>query len=271
LIIKGIKIDKFENIDHFESLFDSKIAVLSDKNADSIIKAIGVALKNSSIISTIRNVSNKTRIEALIELNECTYKIIVKGNGKEKLFSYVVTTNAGPPDIDFYYSIQKSPEEESLVWFSYDKKAPYSERLLIYKDPEKFGFSDDFFKMTNGIGDTRTFRICLHKYIKNYRPENFSKTEKSTVCLQNNGVFCTENGGKPQKSLSQSEKTLFEFVCFLKINELWECVEEIRDINREKQPILITKLVDEIDEFVDLNFYLEKAKKQDRQILISKS
>ena len=269
MIIKSIILENFETIDRFESLFDAELTVLRGERCDSVFKAIGVILKCDAVARTVRDIRDDTVVEALAEAGESAYLIRAVGSAKEKTFSYTVTSDADPPDADFYRRIRKNAEEERLFWFRPELAGRYSQRFRQYKDPGRYYPTGDLSGATDGIGNTRTFRACLHRRLKEYHEKEALSGGNMGIGVSSDGCFIPESRGAPHPPpLCGEERYLFEFFCFLEVNEFWGRIEEIRDLHDEKMPLLIPKLCDRTDAKKDLTPYLEKAKKQGRQIFI---
>ena len=68
MVIKRIRIDDFENIPHFESSFDSRLAVLPPPGIEyTVLKAIGIILKSDLLAGYKIYASEKTLIQAEIQ------------------------------------------------------------------------------------------------------------------------------------------------------------------------------------------------------------
>ncbi len=270
MTIKNMRIKKLENIDLYESPFNPVLTILNEKNNDSIFKAIGVILKNDSVVRRIVDIQDDTVIEAELEAEGFTYRIAATGSRAEKAFSYAISSDGDPPEKDFYHILKRSTEEENLSWFWPVGTERYSERFLFYRASGNRCSEEDFFALTGGIGRTRTFRACLSDYLKQCNPEQFIHDENLILRLMPAGNFIVEKRMPSQKVLlGESDRCLFEFLCFLKLNEFWGKIEEIRDFHHEKTPLMIAGLVNTIDVSKDLMPYLTLAQKQKRQIFVS--
>ena len=84
-----------------------------------------------------------------------------------------------------------SAEERSLMCFEDFEKQNYPLRLAFYKD-NKYFYKGSFSTLTNGIGETRTFRAFVNEFIKKYEPELISKENDLWLSLKENGEFVDE-------------------------------------------------------------------------------
>lgn len=159
-----------------------------------------------------------------------------------------------------------SAEERSLMCFEDFEKQNYPLRLTYYKD-NKYFYKGRFSTLTNGIGETRTFRAFINEFIKKYEPELISKENDLWLSLKENGEFVATKGenGKATADLTPKEIFLYNLLCFLNLVRFWDEFNEIRDINTIKVPIVI-KLLDNCD--FDLSYFNEKLKERNREVIV---
>lgn len=161
--------------------------------------------------------------------------------------------------------LNMSPEERSLMCFEDFEKQNYPLRLAFYKD-NKYFYKGSFSTLTNGIGETRTFRAFVNEFIKKYEPELISKENDLWLSLKENGEFVVTEGeyGKITTDLSQKELFMYSLLCFLNLVRFWDEFNEIRDINTEKLPIVI-KLPDNCD--LDLSCFIDRIKEMNTEVV----
>lgn len=269
MLIKRIQIEDFEGIDHFESSFDSQLAVLSPEIADTFVKAIGVILKSKYLAGGDVDVKKSTVIKAEIEISETVYYISATGLPDAKSFDYVVTTKEGNPCDDFYEMIHQSQEEERLSCFTYDRKNRFSDKFKYYKDSEKYYSKKEFSGLTDGIGDTRLFRACLNDHIKRSN-QDFSKDGIGAIIIDDTGRMVLDGKPSPfeRELLSESDSVVFEFLSFLNVCRFWQEIEEIRDLNHINWPVIIFDLAESLGDSKALSDYVKEALLSNRQIFI---
>ena len=252
MIIKSIRIEDFGCIDHFESSFDPKLVLLSDKKAGTVMGAIGELLGYGAIAAPdLPGAGSCSHVSAEIELNGETHS--VSSNNQT--------------------AMRQNREEKDVSCFSSGQACPFSERLLRYKDTEKYYAAGAFAGLTAGIGETRTFRACLNSFIKQYQPEQLISSAKHRITLLDSGMFVAERVGSPGRPaiLSATQEALFEFQCFLNINAFWESVERIRNMNHTPGPLFVTDPPHLIDPAAGMPVWLEKAGRLGRQIFLLNS
>lgn len=249
MIIKSIRIEGFGDIDHFASSFDPRIVLLSGEKAGTVMAAIGKLLGYGAIVEPdLHGTGDSSLITAEIELNGETCR---------------VTSN-------HQTAMLQNREERAVSCYPARHNGPFAERLLRYKDTEKYYTADAFAGQTAGIGATRTFRACLNGFIKQYRPEPLINSTEHRIALLESGLFVAERVGlsRLRAELSAEEKALFEFQCFLYVNAFWKNVESIRDLNHASGPLFITDPPELIDPSAGKPEWLERAGKLGRQVFL---
>lgn len=265
MIIKRIEIEGFDNVDRFEASFGSRFVILPGQIAAAVTGAIGVALKSRILAGEAPGVNSNTFIRAEIERAGETFSVVAHGSPETEELIYEVSTENGNRCFDFFRRIHQSPEEEKLSLFALDRSNRFSDRFMRYKDPEKYFSGDSFKKLTDGIGNTRSFRRCLGNHIRKYAPECPAFNRDCRIVLDKTGRFILESSaGAAPAAVSGTEDMLFEYLCFLNVNQFWKKVEAIRDINHAAWPLFITGL----NGIEEMTYYLQKALPLDRQIFV---
>ncbi len=264
MIVKRIQIEDFEDIDHFESFFDLKLAVLPRLNAVTITKAAGVVLKNRFLCSQKFRANRNTVIKAEISLSGEPFFITATYRPKIKEFEYTVKAKDGNPSADFYDMIRQNKEEASLSLFSFDKSNRYSDRLKRYKDVERYYSKERFSELTNGIGNTRLFRACLDRHIKDCAKSAPKSHYGCQITIDDSGRIFRLGGD----ASVISDDVLFEYTCFLSVNRLWQRIESIRDLHHISWPLFIIDLFEHTEKPTEISNQIKKTVPQDRQIFV---
>ncbi len=267
LLVKRIQFEDFEGVNHFESSFDSQLAVLFPKIADIIIKAVGVILKSELLIGKKPIIKEGTEIKAEIEITGTQYYVTATGVPETNIFEYDVKTQEEISCDDFYEMIHQSAEEESLSLFIFDQKNRFSDKFKHYKDIEKYYPKKRFSELTGGIGDTRVFRMSLNNHIKE---NNQSKAEHKKLIIDDTGKIELHDASShfDRELLSESDAMIFEFLSFINVNRFWQNIELIRDFNHINWPLFIFDLAERTDESIKLSDYLKKAISLKRQVFL---
>ena len=216
MIIKRIQVEDFGSIGRFEFSFDPRLAVLPAPHAEAVMKAVGIVLKSRALAGQLPTVSGAA-IRAEIEAGKRVFFISASEAQEAKGFHYDVRF-PGKPCADFYDTIRQRPEEEDLSRFVFDRRDRYSHRFMRYRNAEQYYSKRQFSELTDGVGDTRLFRACLHSHIEQYAPDPAFPS--------------------PAPPDADSEM-LHEYLCFISLNRFWKRIEAIRDLNHVEWPLFL--------------------------------
>ena len=236
MIQKKLPTNSFGKIKCFETSFGEQVTEISDFNKNDIITAIGLATKHKSLISHITDDAITDNTKIVLELNIAghPYMITARGHPCRKEYHYEVIDKDNNTIVDaalIFRNIRLCEEEESLVFYWYNPREAYDKRFLHYKDPDKYYTNGEFKKRTNGLGLTRSFRAYLAEYIKNH--------DICNLLLIGRFMGGSVNGVNSITDLGGVDKKLFDYKCYLAVNDFWTGFENIRDMNHEKWPIII--------------------------------
>ncbi len=272
MILKKLTIKEFGGIEHFDAPFHEQVTAITVPNTESIVKAIGLATNNKNLIdcSEAFDVSENTEIILKLEIAGHPYTITARGQPHSSECIYVATdckTNAAVDVSILFRNMRLCEEEEDLIYYRYDTKNAFPNRLLHYKDPEKYYALGDFQKKTNGFGSTQTFRTYLKEFIQKYGT-NDSFTDSYKAELRSDGSFIWYCPTLPNFTaiLNDREKKLFDYYCYIEVNKFWCGFEDIRDINHEKWPMLID--AGNLSEYIGFHKLLAKSKGLGKQSIV---
>lgn len=211
------------------------------------------------------------RFFAEVDLGKIFY---IRGSVKEKapIVQLQVNDADGKDCTEAYYGkLQQSAEERSVNCFSDFKRQKYPHRLYRYKDFEKYYPDGAFSKRTNGFGVTRCFRSFINQYIKAFQPVRLHSRKEFRLHLLPNGQFVVKNRNGPENlTLSESENTLYHYLCFLYLAEFWSAAETMRNFNHINKPLIIADFLERIDQSVDVSEILRRTAQINRQVFLLK-
>ena len=145
----------------------------------------------------------------------------------------------------------------------------YSDYLYAYK---KRDFDEVKEKGQSKQANEKTFRSLLNEYIINFQPKEINKQKDLWLDITPQGEFVAVKkcGDKPIIcDLSTSEKTLFNFLCFIEINAFRHFVNGVRDLNYKEKPLIVINFAEIIDEEFDYIAFLQSQKLKRKVILIN--
>lgn len=265
MFIQHITIENFGTIRSYEADFHPDLNLIPSRHADEIVTAISLLLCNQTNPAIPEHwLQPNTRICATIHLADAIYIACAKPVlGQLQLF---ITDPTGADAMGHYqYALSHSPEQDAMECFDgNDKTIPF--RLCQYRHRED---QDNPPARAKNLTDTKTFRRYLYQYIHSFCPEPINSHKNYQATIRPQGEFAVihpEFEGKIH--LSETEKRLFSYICFLNVAEFWAEFEAIRDLHHEKKPLLVRNFLEFLDESVHLSALIARTKKLQRQIII---
>ncbi len=200
-----------------------------------------------------------------------TYYIRGRKNKNELHWKISVESENSAEDCfeEFYELMSANCEIDSLSFFKSFGWQDYSYRLnkylrLIYEND-----NSEFFKRTNSFGSTRTFRAFIAQYIKHFKPIRLRENRDYYLKLKDNGVFTVYKGDSDESvTLSESEKMLSSYLCYLSLADFWERAERIRNLNTVTKPLVISDFTERLDESIDTSEILNRTNRLCRQTIL---
>lgn len=186
--------------------------------------------------------------------------------GNDRL-TLTATDDSGTAATDAYqYMLSHCPEQDATDRFDgQDKTLPL--RLCWYRNGENAPV--DLAGATQRRTELNIFRSHLIGYIKAFQPEPIHCRKNYLITINKDGCFSVICPGVPGRvSLSETEKKLFHYNCFLHIAEFWANIERLRDLHHEKKPLVIQNFLEYLDASTDISALLARTAKLRRQIIL---
>lgn len=261
--IKYIRIENFGMVRFLEIFFQTTISILQGPYEEEMFYVLNFFLWNESVLETLPlpYSDEKTRLTAIAEVEE--QRIVLKAMRVDQEMILLAH-----PDMDPYLdAIRHCPEEDDVGVYWHGKKDVHT-RLQKYLDPETTEQKENLFLFTKGYSGTSSFRMCINRYIQGFIPHRLHKGKPYMLSLQKNGVFVVTGEDGSAVFLSETEKQLFRYFCFLHTADFWGQLEKLRNMHHAKKALLIKDFSEFIDEAVDIGDLIEEAQKLDRQIIL---
>ena len=215
-------------------------------------------------------VGRSTKIEALVCILGTEYLLIVAPNLKQNdlcLCAYDVDGNEKTRE--YLYLTSHCTEQDLCEVF--DKNNPKMFlKPIQYLDEDHYYSPRDLSKSTDRLSETKAFRSYLKTFIKDFKSETIRDGKRYELYLKKDGRYAVRYKGNNDMPvfLSESEQTLFRYLCFLRTTEFWQGFEEVRNLHGVKKPVLIKDFLERLDESIDTKCLLERACRLNRQIII---
>ncbi len=209
MIIERLIIRNYRRVKKLELEFSHSPTVLPEQYSETIVKAIGILTKNEVLSggksAWILGKNAFLTMDILLRVGRRT--VSCRRDSETGKTEWKVFDSKGKltDPARLFSRIHEAPEESRAGCF--DPKRSYEEVMRGYLEPERYFTSRQFFRMTEGIGRTRLFRMKLRD-------------------VRNHGLSA-------QKGIQRN----YEF--FLRINFFWDEIEAVRDMHHEKWPLFI--------------------------------
>lgn len=269
MIIKRITVKNFGSVEYYDAVLTPQINILDTLFAEEILTAIELVLCSKSLSErTICGLRHNTLIRAEVLADEGVYYVEIKQGVTDSLKLTALDEKGN--DITESHRILMSHciEQDSIDNFDgWDSSFPL--RLYWYRDCDDCDATKQLHSRTNYVVTTRTFRSYLKQYIKEFKPEPINNTGNYRVAINSQGEFVVVYPDESEETpLSDTEKTLFWYICFLNIAEFWSDIEYIRNMHHEKKPLLIKNFLEFLDQTTDLDRLIARTVKLERQVII---
>lgn len=145
----------------------------------------------------------------------------------------------------------------------------YSDLLSAYKRRD---FDEQKEPLLLRQSKEKSFRVLLNEYIVGFKPRQISERKSLYFDVAPQGEFIAvkKSGDKSfNYDLSASEKTLFDFLCFIEINKFRQFVNGVKDFNYKEKPLILVNFPDFLDESFDYISFLRKQKLNRKIIIVS--
>lgn len=209
---------------------------------------------------------DNSRIEATVQLHRTVYTVRVLFRASVANF-YVADDRKRDRTLWYMQNMVHTSEEQELSCFS--KPGAYPVRLHQYKDPVR-RYPGDLREATCSIGSTRSFRDHLRHFIRNFPPKRLLPDKNYFLQLEADGRFVVRLGidGQPIPHLSETEYWLYHYLCFLHLLDFWDGMQDLRNAQAVKLPLLIQDFSRRLDTSIAAADLFAQAKPFGRQVLI---
>lgn len=262
MFIRYITIQHWGAISFFEATFSRQITILHHRHTAELSAALAYLMCREAIPA--HWLQENTRLNAQICLAGVEYNL--SAISREGRLQLSVTDPEGMDATALYlYTLRHCQEQDTTEVFD-GKDRTLSLRLCRYRHRVK---GDTLSLKTRQFADTNTFRQYLRHYIKAFRPEPIHCQKKYQIAMAPCGKFTTMLPGfSGSINLSETEQTLFHYLCFLHMTEFWAGFEKLRDLHHEKKPLVIQNFLELLDKSANLRTLLARTCKLQRQIII---
>lgn len=270
MIIKELKVQNLGRISHFSHKFEEGANVLGDYRRDELSFAIRLIFNHKIPPPPSISVGVDTRIEATVLLAEKEYSVLATpdNNGRFKLFCQ--DSSGKDATHEYLYSTTHTYEQDMTDIFSGSEEEEVLLRFFKYANEDLYYSKDELSRNTGGLSNIKAFRRYLREFIESFEPELLRDGKGYEIVLRKDGRYAVRcrTYGLRSNMLSESERMMFKFLCFLRTAEFWQGFEEIRNLHSVKKPLLISGFLEKLDESIDVGELLLRTEKLKRQTIL---
>ena len=271
--IEALRIENFGPIKNFGAKFCDKLNVICSEFWPDILAVLGLVAgskvigfnftrhaftQNTRIYASISGNFGKAEVELFYDsesAHDCASKIIINGS----LLSFK----------ELRASIGASLEEDECSVFinehDYRRYMPFAEYDFTRKLNSYLKYAPQSGKEC--VMDTPQLKEVLHGFISSFEPVAINSSKNMRLSITNDGVFVPLWHGEVRHDLSTSEREIFNYLCFVEVNKLWEAVADKCHSN-ERLPLFIGDFICCIDEAADITPLIARALALGRQTFL---
>ena len=270
MILKRITIQNLGAVDAFEYDFENDLNVVRSRYTDEISGAIQFVLNHSAFSLPKHRVRRSTRLEAFVCIFGKEYVLMATPNLKQNdLCLRAYDVNGHEKTREYLYLTSHCAEQDLCDVFDKDAKKMFF-KPIQYLDEDHYYSPRDLSKSTDRLSETKAFRSYLKTFIKDFKSETIRDGKRYELYLKKDGRYAVRYKGDNDMPvfLSESEQTLFRYLCFLRTAEFWRGFEELRNIHAIKKPLLIKDFFSRLDEAINIENLLQRTMRLERQAII---
>ena len=270
MLLKKITIQNLGAVDSFECDFENGLNIVKNRHTDEIFGAIQFVLNHRAFSLLNHWVRRNTKIEALVGILGTEYLLRAIPNLKRNdLCLRAHDMDGNEKTREYLYVTSHCTEQDLCEVFNKDSEKIFF-KPIQYLDEDRYYSPGNLSKCTDQLSETKAFRSYLKTFVKNFKPETIRDGKRYELYLRKDGSYAVRYTGENDMPvfLSESEQTLFRYLCFLRTAEFWQGFEELRNLHSVRKPILIGDFLERIDEAIETKYLLERACRLNRQIII---
>lgn len=270
MILKRITIQNLGAVDAFEYDFENDLNVVRSRYTDEISGAIQFVLNHRAFSLPKHWVRRSTKIESLVCILGTEYQLISEPNLKQnELCLRAYDVDGHEKTREYLYLTSHCAEQDLCDVFDKDVQKMFF-KPIQYLDEDRYYSSGDLSKCTDRLSETKAFRSYLKAFIKDFKSEIIRDGKRYELYLKKDGKYAVRYKGDNDIPvfLSESEQTLFRYLCFLRTAEFWQGFEELRNLHALKKPLLVKDFLSRLDESINIENLLKRTTELERQVII---
>ena len=269
MIIKKLKIKNLGAVCDFIYEFSSCLNIIRSRYTNELSFAFRLIFNHKTPPPPNISVGVDTRIEATVLLAEKEYRVLATPDNKGRFKLFCQDSSEKDVTSEYLYSTTHTYEQDLTDVFSGSEEEVLL-RFLKYANEDLYYSKDELSRNTGGLSNIKAFRRYLREFIESFEPELLRDGKGYEIVLEKNGRYAVrcKTHDFPPNMLSESERMMFKFLCFLRTAEFWHGFEEIRNLHSVKKPLLISGFLEKLDVSIDVGELLLRTEKIKRQTIL---
>lgn len=271
MIIKSITIENLGVADSFSWDFLDDLNIVKSWATEEVAQAINIVLnrKFSSPLSCCL-AREDMKIRATVSVLGKIYFIQAVRNMTCHIFLLSAVNQCGEDaTAEYLYLTSHCQIQDEAETFDGNENM-HQYRLMKYLNNECDSATHEFKRNVDDFLHNKTFRSHLSKFVKSFKPEPIRAGKPYELIVRRSGIFDVQSTIDRTQAvfLSESERRLFGYLCFLRTAELWCEFEELRNLHAVKKPLIVTNFLERLDESIDTKAQLIRTRQLNRQTII---
>ncbi len=270
MILKHITIQNLGSIDFLTHDFADGLNIVKSRYIDELSYAIQFLLNHKALSLPSFWARRDTKIESLVSVEEQQYLLCAAIDPKRENLWLQACDESGYNITSEYLYLTSHCLEHDLADVFGKKAEDCFFRVLQYANEDNYFRPRELSKLTDGLSQIKAFRSYLRSFVEKFKSESISEEKQYEFVLRENGrdgVRYTNDESLPV-FLSETERTLFRYLCFLRTAEFWQGLEELRNLHGIKKPLLIKDFLERFEEAIDIEHLTKRTMELNRQVII---
>lgn len=278
--IERLRIENFGEIKEFKAEFGGGLNVICPEYWPDILSIMAIVsgsrilgfnstrhifTPNTRIYAAISGNFGKASIDLFYDESEphgCGRRIILNGKkaAEEDLINAIGATFERE---ECSVCINENDYRRYVPFSEYD----FSKKINNYVLSGENKLSRNERVVWTNIFKLKEFKDRLHEFISSFSPVSINSSKDIWLSIKKDGTFFPLCCGEERDDLSMSERTIFNYLCFLEVNRFWGQIEGKLNF-RESLPLYICDFICFIDEAVNIKPLIDRTLALGRQTFL---
>lgn len=280
MLIESLRIENFGEIKEFKAEFGGGLNVICSEYWPDIL-SIMVIVSGSRILgfnSTRHIFTPNTRIYASISGNfgKASIDLFYDESEPHGCGRRIILNDKKAAEEDLINAIGATFEREECSVFinehDYRRYVPFAEYDFSKKINNYVLSGENKLPRNERVVWTNMFKLKefkdrLHEFISSFSPVLINSSKDIWLSIKKDGTFFPLCCGEERDDLSMSERTVFNYLCFLEVSRFWGQIEGKLNF-RESLPLYICDFICFIDEAVNIKPLIDRTLALGRQTFL---